>query len=179
MKKISIIISVLIIILSCNENKSTIAEKSNDIIDTSTYAYKATYSSNFFISTKPEIAKMVLTVWRFFESKQIDSLKKYYADTVTYDPSNGPRFHGSSNDLLSYARKDVESLDSLRFDITMWQNLHLNDKNEDWVFIWARERRYEKNGKADTTSIQEQWKVENNKISYFNQYVSKKTGIEF
>lgn len=179
MKYTCLISLAFVMLLSCNENKSPVTETNNNSIDTTTYAYKAIYSSNSSIATDPSIAKMVLTVWKLFETKQVDSLKKYYADTVTYDPSNGPRFYGSVNDLLSYAKKDIESLDSLRFDITMWQSLHINDKNEDWVYIWARERRYEKGGKADTSSIHEQWKVQNNKVTYFNQYTSKKTGIEF
>jgi hypothetical protein len=179
MKKLSVSGIFIIVLISCNENKSTVTDKNNDSSENITYPYKATYSSNFSISTKPEISIMVMTVWKFFESQQIDSLKKYYADTVTYDPSNGHRFHGSSAQLLSFAKQDVESLDSLRFDITMMQNVHINDKNEDWVFIWARERRYEKGGKADTSNIQEQWKVEKNKVTYFNQYASQKTSIDF
>ncbi len=137
------------------------------------YAYKATYSSDITVPSKPEIGQMVLTVWKMFENKQIDSLKKFYADTVTYDNSDGFHFYGSSDALLNFAKKDVEGLDSLRFDISMWQSLHLNDRNEDWVYIWAAERRYEKGGRADTSMIHEQWKVENGKVSYFNQYVKK------
>ncbi len=161
-------------LLSCNtKNSSDLAENTNKTNDTLAYAYKATYSSDVTVPSKPELAKMVLTIWKMFENKQIDSLKKYYADTVTYNNSDGLHFYGSSDELLDYARKDVEGLDSLRFDISMWQSLHLNDKNEDWVYIWAAERRYEKNGKADTSLIHEQWKVENGKVSYFNQYVAK------
>jgi hypothetical protein len=89
---------------------------------------------------------------------------------VIYENSDGYYFHGPVDSLLNFARGDVKALDSLRFDISMWQSLHMNDRNEDWVYIWAAERRYEKGGKADTTLIHEQWKVENGKVSYFNQY---------
>lgn len=99
-------------------------------------------------------------------------MRPYYADTVTYEPSGGQHFHGPKNDLLSYAGKDVGELDSLRFDISMWQSDHINDRNEDWVYIWARERRYERTGKADTSLIHEPWKIENNKVSYFIQYTA-------
>jgi hypothetical protein len=58
--------------------------------------------------------------------------------------------------LLNFARLDVKILDSLRFDISMWQSLHVNDRNEDWVYIWAAERRYENGGKAYTSLIHEQ-----------------------
>ena len=174
MKQILFIASISISLLSCNTKKDIdAAEKNTKTPDTAIYAYKATYSSDVSIPSDPRIAQMVLTVWKMFENKQIDSLKKYYADTVTYDNSTGFHFHGSSDELLNYAKKDVESLDSLRFDISMWQSLHVNDRNEDWIYIWAAERRYEKNGKADTTLIHEQWKIENNKISYFNQYTAK------
>ena len=174
MKQILFIACISITLLSCNtKSEGDTTGKDTKTTDATTYPYKATYSSDVRVPSDPEIAKMVLTVWKMFENKQIDSLKKYYADTVTYNNSTGFHFYGSSDQLLDYAKKDVESLDSLRFDISMWQSIHINDRNEDWVYIWAAERRYEKNGKADTTLIHEQWKVENNKVSYFNQYTAK------
>jgi len=174
MKKILSLISIIIFFQSCNTaNNSEIGKDKGKKADTLTYAYKATYSSDITVPSKPEIGQMILMVWKMFENKQIDSLKKFYADTVTYDNSDGYHFYGSSGALLDFARKDVEGLDSLRFDISMWQSLHLNDRNEDWVYIWAAERRYPKGGKADTSLIHEQWKVENGKVSYFNQYKAK------
>ena len=133
------------------------------------YPFKATYSSDLTMSSHPEYLQRVLTIWKMFETKQIDAMKQYYADTVTYEDASGYTFHGRSDSLLEFARKDVEGLDSLRFDISMWENVHLNDRNEDWVYIWAAERRYPQNGKADTSLIHEQWKVVDGKVSYFNQ----------
>jgi len=174
MKQIIGVASIIFFLFACNtKNNTGIADKTSKPGDTLTYAYKATYSSDITVPSHPEYGQLVLTVWKLFESKQIDSMKKYYADTVTYNNSSGFHFYGSSDELLNYARKDVEGSDSLRFDISMWQSLHLNDKNEDWVYIWAVERRYGKDGKADTSLIHEQWKVENGKVSYFNQYTAK------
>jgi hypothetical protein len=63
----------------------------------------------------------------------------------------------------------------MRFDIVMWQSAHINDKDEDWVNIWARERRYQKGGKkADTVLMQENWKVKNGKVVAFDEYLAKK-----
>ena len=85
----------------------------------------------------------------------------------------GHRFYGKSADLLKFAASDIVGLDSMRFDISMWQSLHVNDKNEDWVFIWARERRYPKKGKPDTSMMQEQWKIVKGRVAYFNRYSAK------
>jgi hypothetical protein len=171
MRHLFALLSSLTILFSCNsKNNSEVAGNTGKTSDTLTYTYKATYSSDVTVPSKPEIGQMVLNVWKMFEDKQIDSLKKYYADTVIYENSDGYYFHGPVDSLLNFARADVKALDSLRFDISMWQSLHVNDRNEDWVYIWAAERRYEKGEKADTSLIHEQWKVENGKVSYFNQY---------
>ena len=171
MKHLPYVACVIAVLLSCNSKDKTVSEnKPPNPTDTLTYAYKATYSSDITVPSHPEIAQMVLNIWKMVQNNQIDSVKKYYADTVNYDNSDGMHFHGSSSELLNYAKKDFDVLDSLRFDISMWQSLHINDRNEDWVYIWAAERRYEKGSKADTSLIHEQWKVENGKITYFNQY---------
>jgi hypothetical protein len=162
-----------LLFLSCNSKKG--AADSGKTADTLSYAYKATYSSDVTSPSHPEYAQKVLKIWKMFESNKIDSMKQYYADTVTYD-DGGHRFHGKSNDLLNYARKDIEDLDSLRFDISMWQSVHVNDKNEDWVYIWSTERRYPKKGKADTSLMHEQWKIEKGKVAYFNRYTTKPVG---
>jgi hypothetical protein len=179
MKQSLFIASALTLLFSCNpKNENDTTGKIIAVSDTTAYMYKASYSSDITAPGNPRIAQMVLTIWKMFEKKQIDSLREYYADTVTYDNSDGFHFHGSSDELLNFARKDIEGLDSLRFDISQWQSLHMNDRNEDWVYIWATERRYEKNGKADTTMIHEQWKVENNRVSYFNQYTKKPAKLQ-
>jgi hypothetical protein len=138
--------------------------------DILSFPYKATYSSEVVAGKHPEYAQKVLTVWKNFETGNVAVMKNYYADTVTYDAASGYRFHGRTEDLLNMARKGNEGLDSLRFDISMWQCVHLADRNEDWVYIWSTERRYPKTGKADTSFMHEQWKIEKGKITYFNQY---------
>ncbi len=102
--------------ISCgSKNNSEAAANADQTSDTLTYAYKATYSSDVTVPSKPEIGQMVLNVWRMFENKQIDSLKKYYADTVIYENSDGYYFHGPVDSLLNFARADVKALDSLAF----------------------------------------------------------------
>jgi hypothetical protein len=145
--------------------------------DKLSYPYKATYSSDVATSAHTDYIQKVLTVWKNFETGNVAIMKQYYADTVIYDAAGGYRFHGRAEDLLNMATKGNESLDSLRFDISMWQCVHLADRNEDWVYIWSTERRYPKNGKADTSYMHEQWKIEKGKVTYFNQYEAKSIRI--
>jgi hypothetical protein len=142
--------------------------------DTLTYAYKATYSSDITVPGDPVNAQKVLQVWKMFETAKIQDMKPYFADSVKYDDAHGMHFYGPTEKLLGYAKSDIEGLDSMRFDIIALQSAHVNDKNEDWVNIWSRERRYPKNGgNADTVLMQENWKLKNGKVISFDQYLAK------
>jgi len=172
MKRIFLLLFIAFVFASCNSNS---AEKNTkaDIKDTLTYPYKATYSSDLAVSSHPEYSQKVLTVWKMYENKQIDAMKPFYTDTVTYDDANGNHYYGPSEGLLGIAKKEMEKLDSLRFDISMWETIHSNDKNEDWVNIWCKERTYPINGNPDTSLMYEKWMLKDGRIYYFNQFNAK------
>jgi hypothetical protein len=168
-------LSLIILMASCNSGlKQEAPAQAVSLRDTLTYTYKATYSSDITVPGNPLNAQKVLEVWKMFESAKIKEMKPYFADTVKYDDAHGMHFYGPTDQLLAYAKSDIDGLDSMRFDIVMWQSAHVNDRNEDWVNIWSRERRYGKNGgKADTLLMQENWKVKNGRIVSFDQYLAK------
>jgi hypothetical protein len=172
MPKLIYLLSVVILLSACSPKGSSPAAAAKDTLK---YAYKATYSSDITVPGDPVNAQKVLQVWKMFETGNIQGMRSYYADTVTYDAADGTHFHGPIDKLLAFAKQDIDGLDSMRFDIVTWQSAHVNDKNEDWVNIWSRERRYpKKGGKADTVLMQENWKVKGGKVVAFDQYTAKK-----
>lgn len=173
MKKLLFLVSVAGVFAACQTKTDQTAAAPPK--DTLKYTYKATYSSDITVPGNPVNAQKVLQVWKMFETAKIQEMKPYFADSVKYDDASGMHFYGPTEKLLAYAKTDIDGLDSMRFDIVMWQSAHINDKNEDWVNIWSRERRYpKKGGKADTVLMQENWKVKNGKITAFDQYTAKK-----
>jgi hypothetical protein len=173
LKKSLFFFSIVVLLAGCQTK--TISTTANAVKDTLNYAYKATYSSDITVPGNPVNAQKVLQVWKMFETANIQAMKPYFADSVKYDDASGMHFYGPTEKLLAYAKSDINGLDSMRFDIVMWQSAHINDKNEDWVNIWSRERRYAKEGaKADTVLMQENWKVKNGKVVAFDQYLAKK-----
>ncbi|HET6256176.1 MAG TPA: hypothetical protein VFE32_19015 [Puia sp.] len=157
---------------ACNDSTAKTADPAQK--DTLTYAYHALYSSDITVPGDPAIAQKVLVVWKLFETAEIRAMRPYFADSVHYDDAHGMHFYGPTDSLLAYAKSDIDGLDSMRFDILMWQSAHINDRNEDMVNIWSRERRYPKaHGKADTVLMQENWKVKNGKVAGFDQYLAK------
>jgi hypothetical protein len=172
MKYLLLLLLVIVMLAACNT--ATTSNSSGAPADTLSYAFKATYSSDITVPGNPVNAQKVLQVWKMFETDRIQDMKPYFADSVKYDDASGMHFYGPTAQLLSFAKSDIDNLDSMRFDIVAWQTAHVNDKNEDWVNIWSRERRYPKNGgKADTVLMQENWKVKDGKVIAFNQYTAK------
>lgn len=174
MKKVLFLLSVASALAACNTKANQVITTA-PLKDTFSYVYKAIYSSDITVPGNPVNAQKVLQVWKMFETAQIQEMKPYFADSVKYDDAGGMHFYGPTEKLLAYAKSDIDGLDSMRFDIVMWQSSHINDRNEDWVNIWSRERRYPKKGeKADTVLMQENWKVKDGKIIAFDQYTAKK-----
>jgi hypothetical protein len=171
MKKLLALLSIAVAFTACNSKVST--STTPDDKDTLKYAYKATYSSDITSPGNKIYAQKVLQVWKMFETANIQAMKPYFADSVRYDAADGMHFYGPTDQLLAYAKKDIDGLDSMRFDIFAWQSAHINDKNEEWVNIWARERRYPKKGSPDTVLMQENWQVKAGKVVEFNQFTSK------
>ncbi len=163
---------IITIVISCNTKSPETGNRSTTK-DTTTYPYKAIYSSDLTMSSNSGNAQKVLTVWKMYENKQINAMKPYYADTVTYDDAKGNHYYGPSEGLLEFAKKEMENLDSLRFDISMWESVHSNNKNEDWVNVWCNERSYPKIGKPDTSLMYEKWMIKDGRVYYFNQYYAK------
>jgi hypothetical protein len=164
MKKIFLVYSCVILLAACgNKSSSTdLANKSINMPDTLEYPYKALYSSDMKVPSNPENAVKVLEVWKAFEMKQIEAKRAYFADVVTYNSANGFHFHGAADTLLAIASKETNALDSLRFDISAWQSAHINNRNEDWVY-----------GRPDTFLTQENWRLKDGKIVYFDQFTAK------
>jgi hypothetical protein len=176
MRKILALLVLIPAAIACNTNSGNPADPTSAAkADTLTYEYKATYSSDITVPGNPVNAQKVLQVWKMFETANFQAMKPYFADSVKYDDASGMHFYGPTDKLLAYAKSDIDGLDSMRFDIVVWQSAHVNDKNEDWVNIWSRERRYpKKGGKADTVLMQENWKVKDGKVIGFDQYLAKK-----
>ncbi len=177
MKKIFLSAIIAAFLTSCSHTTSKDTEesapKNYNKTDTIKYPYKARNSSDLVLSSHPEYVQKILTVWKMYETNQVDKMRPYFADTVTYDDAKGNHYNGTAETMLEMAQKEIDKLDSLRFDISMWESVHSNDKNEDWVNIWSAERTYPKNGKPDTTLICEKWMIKDGKINYFNQYSQK------
>ena len=115
--------------------------------DTLSYAYKASYSSDITVPGNPVNTQKVLKVWKMFQTANVEGMKPYYADTVTYDDASGMRFHGPIDKLLTLPNRISPVSTSMRFDITATaERSCLTTKTKIGSISASVERRYPKNG---------------------------------
>ncbi len=171
MKKMILVLFAGALLISCNNN-SPVAEAQKDtaaVAPAIVYPYTAAYSSDFSMGD-PKLAKVVLDMYKAVEENRMDDLGQYYADSVY-------RYNFAQKEIRLTRAEMVELAKSFRSQFTEFSEtpiafttLHSNDKNEDWVLTWIKERVTYANGKKDSTTYQENWRFRDGKIYMVDSY---------
>lgn len=172
MKNRFFVLALLGILASCN-NKP--AEPVTEVKETTpeptavTYPYTAGYSSDFRMGD-PALAKMVLDMYKEVEENRVDSIGKYYADTVIRYNFNQRLMTLGRDEMVKLAKDFRSQFKEFSETPLAWVSLHSNDKNEDWVITWIKEKVTYNNGKQDSTTYQENWRFRDGKIYMVDSY---------
>src|SRR5882724_6895942 len=101
MKKLLLAAATCCLLMACNSSSSDAvktAPAETDAIakDTTVYPFTASYTSDVTAPGRRDYLKTVLTIWKMFERNDIDGMKPYFADSITYEDASGMRYQGSS-----------------------------------------------------------------------------------
>ncbi|PWT95113.1 MAG: hypothetical protein C5B52_18685 [Bacteroidetes bacterium] len=160
--------------MSCNNQASTPVVEEKKPADTTVaevkptpkidYPYAAEYSAEWKIGD-PNNTRVVLDFYKALEEGKTDELKKFFADSVKfrlYDTRSG---NVSADEAVKRIATFRARFKSLNESFLAFIPLHSNDRNEDWVSTWMKEKAVSLNGKADSTIYQENWGLRNGKIT--------------
>lgn len=133
------------------------------------YPYPASYSSDFSIGN-PELTKKVLDMYKAVEENKMDDLGKYYADTVIRNNFQQRQMVLSRDAMVDLAKQFRSQFKEFSETPIAFTALHSNDRNEDWVVTWIKEKVVYNNGKIDSTTYQENWRFRDGKIYMVDSY---------
>lgn len=119
--------------------------------------YEILYSSQFTMDD-PQNAETVLQLWKDWDNGNLSAHKDKIADSMQIYFSDGSVLHNSRDSLLASVQsyRDIYSASASQVDAVM--AVKSTDKNENWVLIWGMEKNTDKNGKTDSSHIQETWR---------------------
>jgi len=167
MKKVFIISSV-VLFASCNNSgdKAKVDSMSTDTTATTAAKtmpdinspYEVAYSSKFEIAD-PKYAETVLALWKDWDNGNLANSKDRFADNVELHFSDGTMMKTTRDSALAMAQKirDSYSASVSRVDAVM--SARSTDKNENWALVWGMEKNTHKDGKVDSSYLQETWRL--------------------
>ena len=177
MKKHFIFLLAIAGVMACN-NKKKEGEGPGDKKDgkktseSITYPYTPEYSSDFSLGD-PNHAKLVLDFIKMFEDNRMSDMRPLLADTMSVDFSDGNKFKGPADSLLSMGQMFRSTFSKVVIKVDAWMPIHVNDKNEDYVLVWERDYNTDKQGKVDSIGSHAYYHIKNNKIASWSEFQAK------
>ena len=137
-----------------------------------TYAYPVMFSK--FEIGDPNNAKMLADLWKDFDNGNLSAHKDYFADHVELLLANSAPMIGPRDSVLSWAQNYRNGIAKVVSSVDALIPLNNLDSNYHYVAIWGLERDTWKDGKTDSTYLQEVWRLnKDNKFDWMAQYASK------
>lgn len=134
------------------------------------YPYIANYSSDFEMGD-PKNSTTILNLWKNWESGDLMAGKESFADTVEIQSAGGVVLHGSRDSVVAQVQRIRSTMGTVHCEIDAFLPVKSRDKDEQWVCVWGKEVRTDKNGKMDSVFMEESWRLnKQGKVDFMLQY---------
>jgi hypothetical protein len=177
MQQKNLIALAVMLLVACTSNETKETNTTTDSTASSSEApamnmhgYTPSYSARFETGSNANTEK-VLSLYKAWDDNTLDNLKDAFSDSVYM-------YFWDGNDLVTTRDSMMVSMKSYRGNFaSMATKLNAvvsvkeSEKSEDWVLVWLNEVRTDKNGKVDSTQMQETWGLDKNgKVRTLYQY---------
>lgn len=169
MKKQPLILFLFVFCISCNNNtkETTTASTSASL------PFPISYSSDFEIGD-PKFAQSALEISKDYDNNTLQNSIHKFADTFEFRMSDGTLIKGQRDTVMAAvigARSSLTSATDYFYSVVV---LKPKGKDETWVSFWEKEVDVMKDGKKDSTYINENWKFNAvGKITGVYQFTAK------
>jgi hypothetical protein len=109
-------------------------------------------------------------MYKNLEAGNFEGFKDNFEDSIQFRSYDGRIVKRSSDDFMKQVKAFRGQYKSLTEEFLVYVSLHSNDRNEDWVALWIKERAVRLNGKPDSTIYQENWRFRNGKVYALGDY---------
>jgi len=162
-----LVLAIMVFIAACNSSTPASSEakasadspaaKMKDIQS----PYPVMYSSKF-VMDEPKNAETLLAMWKSYDNGDLSTSRDMIADTIEVHFPDGGMMRGSRDSIIKSVQAHRNSFSSAVDKVHAIMAVKSTDKNEHWVLIWGREIDTHKDGKVDSTELQETWMFDQN-----------------
>jgi len=162
--KRSLTLAALAMLAACNSNPpamNTDSAKATQDSGATTRSiqspYDVTYSSKF-VMDDPKNAESLLAIWKAYDDGNLSVTKDMFADTITTYWADGSMMRASRDSALVLVQAFRNSFKAAVSKVHAIMAVKSTDKNEHWGVIWGTETDTYKDGRIDSTELQETWR---------------------
>jgi hypothetical protein len=162
-----LIYSFAVWLVGCsNSQKQTAASRDSTI----QYPYSPSYSE--LEKGNPANSKIVLDVWRSFETGNVLSTEANFSDSIKLIFEDAI-LKGKKDAVLNQFQKRREAYAAIQTYVDSWMPVRATQANEDLVFVWARLDCTTKEGQRKFFVIHQIWWFDAlGKIREMDQYIT-------
>ncbi|HEY4335667.1 MAG TPA: hypothetical protein VGM89_07210 [Puia sp.] len=155
-------IALVFVFAACNSAPSTPATEAAKVDSSAAVKpinspYEIMYSSKFTIDD-PKNAESVLALWKAYDDGNLSTTKDLIADSIEVYLSSGGEMKSSRDSMIAGIQGHRNSFKSAVDRVNAVMAVKSTDRNEHWVLIWGTEIDTHKDGKVDSTELQETWR---------------------
>jgi len=115
---------------------------------------------------------MVLDAWKDYDNGTLANSASVFADSVSMSMSNGTVMNTKKDSVIAMIAAYRNSFASATSTVDVIVSLKPKGKEETWVCIWGKEVDVTKDGKKDSSYLNENWMfTKDGKCARVEQYV--------
>ncbi len=160
---------------SCNQPEAKKEEAKTETAEAAPniqFAYTIDHPADNWSPGKLEHVATVLNALKAYETGDIDACVKEFADSVSieFDEYEAKL---SNDSLKSFFKEGRSGSASITIKMNDWESVISKDKKKEYVSLWYKEIRTDKNGKIDSVSVMDDLLIENGKIAGLDEKTRK------
>jgi hypothetical protein len=158
---------IVLFLLACNNSAP---KNKSSLPDSPVYFPYSPVKSNSFDKGNDHYAKNVLDVWRQYETGNLTTIKKFFADSLRLILPD-QILKGNKDSVISLYQKRRNGYSDMQCFIWSWLPVHRSDTKEDVVYVWGLYDGTKKNGDRDYALVHEIWRFDSHgKIREMEQF---------
>jgi hypothetical protein len=167
MRKQRLLLLLLPLLIAACKTKTTEAPAASTTPPA--YPYTIKHPDYWMIDTSHANTMVVLSALKAFEKMDTSSMKKYFADSVTFNYDNGA-FKGTNAQLIKMATGMGATMKNMKLDMKDWESVISNDKKEEWVTVWYTQKWTNAKGVTDSLELINDMQLKGGKIVKLDEY---------
>ena len=147
-------------LFACSNSSTNTDGAKNEMkaqVPSNMHGFTPAYSASFVMDSAKN-TESVLALWKDWKDGDLSKSRSRFADSVSIFFADGSSMSGLTDDVLKNTQEYRNMFPGMEVTVDAVFATKSTDKNENFVTIWGVEISTDKNGKKDTTSVQEVWR---------------------